>query len=225
MWIKSLRAYVRTRRGEGVQSLTGKEKFRRCLVLFDSALDDIKRKGQIESWNEDEIQEQERYFTEGYLSIVRKSLFYDYVLECIGQKERWKEYPYPFPTEALPAEIRYKMNLRDKCILVDYRKTTSIAKQIAIIRRGEEVCGEKYTFYKGIGIGFARTGNHRVISAAMENYDLIADEVTVIDDDSFFEKYATDGEYWYEKGDPQKIVGNVFDYRVALIFTIVQKTK
>lgn len=54
-------------------------------------------------------------------------------------------------------------------------------------------------------------------------YDYIANDVKLLDDTVYLETYTTDGAFWYKKSDPErKAVGEVSDYRIALIIKILQ---
>jgi len=116
-----------------------KERFQRTLDLFECAISKIQRIARDEKWGEDTLCSRVQKFTDGYLEIIRKELFYDYILRHLSVEEYDKGYPYPF------------------------------------------------------------------------------------DINVYLETYTTDGASWYKKDDPErKAVGEVSDYRIALIFRILQ---
>lgn len=195
--------------------------FYRGIERFELAVDDIKEYAhRVEDLEEESIQRRVECFTESYLNIIRKSLFYDYVLDCVGGKERTIPRIYPKTDHALPTEKEKNVNMRDRCILVHYRKPWAIAAQCERVKNGKTLDGEKYYLYRNLGLGYPKHGNHRIISAAMTGYDLIAEEVEIIDDTDLLRELEIRDMRWYEKGKDASL-GDVFDYRLALIFVIL----
>ena len=202
--------------------LSDGEKLFRAFGQFEAALRHIELYGERhEALDEATILARKKSFAEGYLNVLRKSLFYDYIIDCVGEKERSVPNIYPDTGYALPSCVYRDVNMRDKCILVNYRKPWSIAAQCIKLQSNESLKGERYFLYKNLGIGYPSHGNHRIISASMNDYDLIADEVEVLDDTAYLNELEVRGMQWYKKSGAVPL-GNVADYRIALIFRILQ---
>lgn len=205
--------------------LSEEEKLCRALGQFKAALEHIESYAVVvEGLDNKTLNERKQSFTDGYLNILRKSLFYDYVLGCIGIDESEIPGIYPRTENKLPSTKLENFNLKDKCILMHYRKPWSVAAQCKMLQDGKPLRGEKYCYYEKLGIGYPKFGNHRVISAAMKDHDLIADEVEVLDDQILIDTLEIREMHWYRKGEDVSL-GDVTDYRIALIFVILQETQ
>lgn len=182
-------------------------------------------------WNMEKINNIENYqkresskiaWIDAFSKMLRQDLLYSVITADIEDPSKKPHFRiYPFYQLETPKEVK-RENLAEMTFLIWYRKPLPF---VDALRRNNERSIQssrpQLTFYKHLGLGTSSDANHRLLAVMFQRKACYAD-VNVVDDTIYLEKLETDGVHWIVKETGEILKETIFDYRLAVLFTMQQ---
>ncbi|HBT48667.1 MAG TPA: hypothetical protein DEA61_02160 [Caldanaerobacter subterraneus] len=184
---------------------------------------------------EEKTKEDQILILDYMLSVIREDLKYD-VLTNIFYKEKWFDkglrLPLPFPYYYYNKEgIKFsiyeadfkpkKVDLAKECVLVFPWHREKMRESIKNIGKNEFVfqrTNHKAFYFSPVNICFVYNGNHSIGAGIGFKKGYI--EAAEYDVTKLFEHVYTDGLYWYNRHNNQKLEDDLLDFRIGIIYEI-----
>ena len=214
---------------ESVRSIENKRNYRSFVKAMSQSLLQVEfYDKKFHNYTDNECKEQKILFIECVCDILRKDLFYEYVVhELEVSQNSVNSTPamptiYPEKYEPIKFSVDEEFNPNGKCIFVWYRKPQAISDEITRLNSNLSIDGGWYNYYQYLGLGCAGSdGHHRLIVSNARN-TAIKSHAEVYDDSVCMERLFTDGSDWFDSPDRTTPIGEVYDWKVAALFTLVK---
>lgn len=184
-------------------------------------------------------EQEKQILYETIMKIIRNDLQYDHISEILYADKRPSVEYYLLPSfyvnekgvkvNVLDGKETKMIDLTEVSIVTTPWVKQRLVEQLLYFRKNPFVYDENNHdayYYKGIGICYIKNGNHSIGAGVVHEKGEIP--ATVVDVYEIINHVHTDGKHWYNSHTNErfeKLAGKyyeVFDFRVAILFTLLQ---